>query len=447
MEAIDLSQYGKNLAPNVLFDATDNVKQQEFIKVALQCASGDLPYRFLFYGGAVRGGKTSVAMQLAIMFSQFYPKTIGTILRKDLAVLEATTKRSFFKFCPREIIHKTNELKKTVEFKNGSMIRFMGENYHRDKNATKFLGLEGNYYILDQAEEFQEQTFDYIIQRCGSERTQSAKEMKPLIICTFNPTFTWVKNRIYDKYVAGELKPPYYFLPALPTDNKFVTPDQFEVWKQMDEISYRRFIEGDWEAMDTTGRVAYAFSISKHVSHAAKIDKSKPIYLSFDFNVNPITCIVAQHGEGWIHICKEYALPNSNIYELCRLIKKDYPNAHFIVTGDAAGRQRSALTDGNYTYISVIRTQLQISQIQSRFPTHNPPVEGSAVVLNTLFERYPKFYINPACKELIADLMSVKWKEQNTDKPSIDKSDTKRTHLLDCLRYYVSTFHPKVVKM
>lgn len=436
-----LTAVNKTLAPTVTFDATGNVKQQEFLRTVLLSASGQLPYRYLFYGGAIRGGKTAVCCTASIILMQTYPKIWVHIVRESLPSLKQTVIDDFVKYIPNSIRYKHNRSENYIEFQNGSRAYFFSENFQADKDLNRFKGLQTNIFYFDQIEEIQQATFEKAIERAGSRILPNMP--MPLILATFNPAFNWVKNEIYDKHRAGELEPPYYFLSALPSDNPYVTSEQQKAWENMNSINYRRFIEGDWDAMDTTGRVAYAFSHSKHVDSTIKHNKGLTTYLSFDFNVNPITCLVCQHSDKWIHVLKEYALPNSNIHELSRRIYADFPNTPFVVTGDAAGRARSALTDGNFTYISVVQKELQLAARQVRFPTHNPSVEGSAVVLNSLLERFPSFKVHPDCKELIADMMSVKW----TDAGQIDKKDPKRTHLLDCLRYYVSTHWWKFVKM
>jgi len=167
------------------------------------------------------------------------------------------------------------------------------------------------------------------------------------------------------------------------------------------------------------------------------------LYLSFDFNVDPITCISAQHYGGKIRILKEFRLRNSDIFALCDAIKTEYGNTPFIVTGDASGANRSAMTKGAMNYYMIIKEQLQITRSSFRVPSFNPSIKNSRVLLNSLLEKHPDFFIDASCQFLIGDLMAV----ESNEAGQIDKArDATKTHLLDCFRYYLWSFHSNFVK-
>jgi len=48
--------------------------------------------------------------------------------------------------------------------------------------------------------------------------------------------------------------------------------------------------------------------------------------------------------------------------------------------------------------------------------------------------------IDPKCRELIKDLRQVRWKRDSAGNPvgSLDKSDSRRTHVSDALSYLVA---------
>ena len=194
------------------------------------------------------------------------------------------------------------------------------------------------------------------------------------------------------------------------------------------------------EDVDVTLRpFAYAFSEQKHIKEVP-YDPFQSTYVSFDFNVDPITAIVSQNPDvGTINIVREYALANSDIYELCTRIKSDYPSALFIVTGDATGQNRSALVRGNLNYYTVIKQELGIIDNQIRIPTVNPAIRDTRVLLNSILQN-GNFSISPDCPLTIRDLKYV----QVDDKGDIEKdrsTDLKNADLLDAVRYTCSMFH------
>jgi phage terminase large subunit len=202
-------------------------------------------------------------------------------------------------------------------------------------------------------------------------------------------------------------------------------------------------VDGNWDAVDVDRPFAYAFDKNKTVKANLKYNPDEDLYLSFDFNVDPITCIAAQHYGGKIRILKEFRLRNSDIFALCDAIKAEYGNMPFIVTGDASGANRSAMTKGAMNYYMIIKEQLQITRSAFRVPSFNPSIKNSRVLLNSLLEKHPDFLIDASCQFLVGDLMAV----ESNETGAIDKArDATKTHLLDCFRYYLWSFHSNFVK-
>ena len=127
-------------------------------------------------------------------------------------------------------------------------------------------------------------------------------------------------------------------------------------------IRYNSRCEFLAEDVDLTGKpFLYNFNPNGTSSPASTRPMNSELQISFDFNVDPITAVVGQYVKGQIRLLKEYRLENSNVYELCDRIRADYPTALYLVTGDAAGRQRSALSNGNINYYTVIRQKLNLA--------------------------------------------------------------------------------------
>lgn len=191
---------------------------------------------------------------------------------------------------------------------------------------------------------------------------------------------------------------------------------------------------------------AWAFEFQKHV--AKDVDDPKwngvrgePIYLSFDFNVDPITCCVIQHYNDSIYVLEQIKLRHSNIYELCEVILTKYPNFFYFVTGDATGQNNSALVKDNLTYYRAIQQNLKIGLGQFRLPAANPKLEDNRILVNSLLSRY-KVQIHPIKGQpLIFDLMNC---GLNADGSILkgDRNDPKQQwDSLDCFRYYCNVFH------
>jgi hypothetical protein len=277
-----------------------------------------------------------------------------------------------------------------------------------------------------------------------------------IILSTFNPTKGWLKNEIYEKWKNGELKPPYYFKQALPQDNPFVTEDQWSSWQNMDEISYKRFIEGDWDAADTTNLFMYAFRHEKHVAENLPFNPILEIWFSFDFNVDPMTCIVAQHNrhEDKLYVLKEFRIENIGVKEFIQIVKEEtckdlgfeWRKARIKVTGDPAGSSRHGII-GNSSYYTVIQSDWRLHARDLVVQNFAPPHEDSRVHCNSLLERYKDFKIDAKCKNLISDMATLKTSpDGRIEKINTGKDGTGKRgyagHLVDCLRYLLHTLFP-----
>jgi hypothetical protein len=225
-------------------------------------------------------------------------------------------------------------------------------------------------------------------------------------------------------------------------DNPHIDPEEIEdARRTMDPLYFRcEFLAED---VDLTGKpFLYNFNPERHIVTGLQFDPLSELQISFDFNVDPITAVVGQYVKGQIRLLKEYRLENSNVYELCDRIRADYPTALYLVTGDAAGRQRSALSNGNINYYTVIRQKLNLSEGQLKVMGVNPAVSDTRVLFNSILQNFD-YVVDKSCTFAIEDFKYV----EVDDNGDIDKKkDKHRSHLLDAERYRINTFYKHLIK-
>lgn len=218
-----------------------------------------------------------------------------------------------------------------------------------------------------------------------------------------------------------------------------------EQLKYIDPYKYQVYCLGKWGNQNTEDPYCYAFNQDKHIGEV-KLNKSHEVILSFDFNVNPITCGVYQHSGNKIRCVESIKKDNSDIYKLLEYINTHYKGCMFLVTGDATGRNTNALVQDGINYYTVIKSKLGLSNGQLRVPTINPKVSENRVLVNVAFHSADIKADPVMCKDLIFD-----WKNVSvTDAGEIDKGDRnnpkKRADHLDHFRYYLNTFHKSLLK-
>lgn len=216
--------------------------------------------------------------------------------------------------------------------------------------------------------------------------------------------------------------------------------------ERIDPYYYKVFTLGFWGNVQVGDPFCLTFEKAKHVKPTT-LNKSYEVKLSFDFNVNPITCSVLQdHVPDWIFGIESIKLKNSDIYKLCDYINDHYPGCLFIVTGDATGQATTALVQDGINYYTVIKSKLNLASGQIKVPSVNPKVKENRVLVNAVFHTMNVALDPIKCKGLIYDCENV----SVNDMGDIDKGDRsnpkKRADHLDNFRYYLNTFHKNVLK-
>lgn len=225
------------------FDATD-------VQNRLMDAVTDGRYRYIGFGGGVRGTKTWGSLSVLIVLCRIFPGSRWAVIRKDLQRLRQTTFPSFEKLRVR-----TGGFVKAIDGSfeakcaNGSVILFRGENIDKDPTLERFHGYEVNGFLNEEADELEERTFHKEIERAGAWVVPNGEQPPPLIINTFNPNAAWPKRVFYDPWRDGTLAPPYCFIPSTIADNPHAPDSYKQSLKDLPPEEYKRFVEGDWTTL------------------------------------------------------------------------------------------------------------------------------------------------------------------------------------------------------
>ncbi len=249
--------------------------------------------------------------------------------------------------------------------------------------------------------------------------------------------FDWV----YRKFIAHPAE-GYEAVQAKPFENRFLlatVPDFYERLRgSYDENFFRQEVLGDY--LNARGGLVYhAFDRQKNV-RAAEVDQSRAVVWAVDFNVDPMSSVVAQvERNGEVAVLDEIVLRRATTEQACEEFEKRFglPRAGVVVYGDASGA--SMHTTGHSDY-QVIRNYFssRMAKVSYRVPKANPPVRDRVSVVNARLRNArgeTQLFVDPKCNELIADFEQVSYLEDSTQ---IDKDkDRKRTHLSDALGYLI----------
>lgn len=227
-------------------------------------------------------------------------------------------------------------------------------------------------------------------------------------------------------------------------DNPHINPDEIEEAKQqLDDITFRQEYLADY--VDANDRpYLYSFDEKIHVIDDYKPNPHLPIICSFDFNKDPMTCLIGQQTDLWtVTAFDEIDLSNGSTPEVCDIILAKYSQwlNSIDVTGDATGRNRSALTVGNLNHYRIIKDKLRLHDNQIRVPKQNLALSDSRVLCNSVLKN-ANFRITKSCKKTIKDMTMAMVDNEG----ELIKNATFPAHKLDGFRYLVSCTFEDFIK-
>lgn len=389
----------------------------------------------LLYGGAGSGKSFFAAQKLVLRFIHEDGHKFLILRKQSVNIKESTWSLillvlNLFEF-KNLTINKSDRL--IVNNFNGNKMLFTG--LDEPEKIKSIVGISGMW--LEEATEFSFDDFTQLLLRIRGKHKNYIQ-----YILTFNPIseYHWLKRKILDKIDTLE---SYRYVHTTYKDNKFLTSkdrEQLEELKYNNPLYYQIYCLGDWGVEDKTGKFAYAFDEAIHIKKGLEVNSSEYVYLSFDFNVNPICCAVIQHYDDKVKVLQLIKLDNSDIHAMCDYIKVKYRKMMYIVTGDATGQNRSALTKDNMNYYHIIKDKLGLIDTQIQVPSANPPMSENKVLVNTILQVYDVEIDEVMADALIFDLKYVEVTQDNKIKKFNRDDDKQKADALDCFRYFCNTF-------
>jgi hypothetical protein len=250
--------------------------------------------------------------------------------------------------------------------------------------------------------------------------------------------FDWVYERFVARKVEG-----YELILARPYENRFLLdkiPDYYERLKSSyDERFFEQEAMGQYVHLHS-GRVYTGFERSENVVEA-EIDEERPLLWALDFNVNPMSSVIAQVGrDGTVVVLDEIVLNRASTYDACRefLRRFERHRAGLTVYADATGTRLQTSGTSDVAILKDFLETRDFGRVSFKIPKSNPPVRDRLTLMNGMLgaasgER--RLFVHPRCTELIQDFEQVAYKDNTT---AIDKDkDPRRTHLSDALGYLV----------
>jgi hypothetical protein len=324
-------------------------------------------------------------------------------------------------------IEDINETNLTIRIKKSNSVISL-------KSADQPDALRGtgiNFLILDEFADIDKRTWFEVL------RASVADTLGDVL---FTGTPRGYGNWSYEMYLKGKQDEEWESFQFTTLQGGMVDKRELEQARlDLDVRTFRQEFEGTFE--NYAGAVYYNFHPVDNVIKPRQIDWTKPLHLGVDFNVDPMSCCVAQIEKEKIYFIDEIVIYGSNTDELVQEIKDRYgTKIQIICYPDPASRQRKTSAGG--------RTDLSILQnagfkVKAKFK-HTAIRDRVNAVNSRLKDSQGKRYIfvSQSCKTLIKGLQRQIYKE-NTNIP--DKEDG-YDHMNDALGYLIDYVKPLTIQ-
>ncbi len=447
--------------------------------------------RFAGLFGGIGSGKSHAGCFWALLKALKNPRALGLIGANSYHQLQDATLRTFQRFLAEyHIPHRFNVTDMRFRLANGAEIlcRSM-ENY------DSLRGIELGWFYLDELRDTRLEAWRVVQGRLRGQNVD-AREGR----VTSSPNgFNW----IYDEFVRRPADPShpearrrYQAIFARTRDNKHLPSDYVAALQAgYDPLLAAQELDGRF-IVTAAGRIYHAFDRDIHVSEAADFVPGQPILWALDFNVSPMTAVIAQWeppsnlpqvlepAGGWartaLRVVDEIWLTDSGTLAMCEAFGQwlvgaalrgrplpmpgrpqrptsgapramragastpaqareegGHAGPPLHVFGDAAGSHRSTTGKSDYAIIRQCFPQARIC-----VPPANPARRDRYNAVNAAFcdaLGRVKLRIHPRCTRLLTDLEEMVY-QPHTGMP--DTSEPERGHISDALGYLVARLMP-----
>jgi len=225
---------------------------------------------FVLFGGAKGGGKTGTSVRIAQELVTHYRDGRIPVMRRNYTDLHATTKQSFLKLFPPElIVRKTESVWYCV---NNNELWFYAADRSNDPDYEKTRGLEVSAVIIDEISQFDEEFYEILpsLLRHDAFHLETGEPLSGFIYATTNPVpgKNWQK-RIFIDPETRVTDGSHIYIAALP-DNNPLLPSRYlsRAFSTMSETMLRMLRYGDWDVEEADFKVVLPSDLKRLFTNA-----------------------------------------------------------------------------------------------------------------------------------------------------------------------------------
>ena len=317
-------------------------------------------------------------------------------------------------------IKSKNEAELTLKLKNGSVIALKGAD---SPDSLRGVGLD--FVVIDEFQDVPRQAWTEVIRP-----TLSDKKGKALFCGTPKGVGSWS----HKLFTQATHEPNWNAWQFTTLEGGNVDAEEIEsARRDLDEKTFQQEYMAtfnSWHEM-----VAYNFDHKDSVK-PLNDPHTGVIHIGQDFNLSPMSSVIAQVTNTGIHIFDEIKMMSSNTDEVVDEIKHRYPNSRVIVYPDPSSRARKTSAGGKTDFSILQNAGFDVKARTSHTAIRDRVNSVNALLKNARGDR--KLFIDPKCKNTIDSLQRLTYKEGTNQ---VDK-DNGLDHFFDSVGYLVDYLYP-----
>jgi phage terminase large subunit len=381
------------------------------------------PARFRVAVCGRRFGKTHLAIRELCKFARQPEQRCWAIFPSYRQAKQVAWSKLKKKLISLNWVKKINESELTITLINDSEIALKGaDNY----DSLRGVGLD--FIVMDEFADIDQEAWTEVLRPTLSDKMGSA---------LFISTPKGINNWAYDLFMMKTENPQWASWQFTTIEGGRVPEEELESAKQdLDERTFRQEYLASFETY--AGRIYYSFERTQNaidfpIDNISDIDV---LYTGWDFNIDPMSVIIATRQGDDLYVIDEIRMFSSNTQEAVDELKSRYPKTKIWAYPDPASRQRKTSAGGTTDL-----TILQNAGFVVKCPNNHTPVRDRINAVNARLcdsTGIRHLYIHPRCKYTIEGLERQIYKEGTT---TPDK-DGGYDHQMDALGYMVDYLFP-----
>ena len=375
------------------------------------------PARFRVAVAGRRSGKTTLMVVDSSLAALQIPRAVVWYVAPTYRMAKEISWDMYKRFIPRYYLkHAPNESELSFRFVNDSRLVLKGAD-----NPDSLRGAGLDYLAADEFAMIDPKAWTEVL------RPALADKQGRALFGTTPKGLNWA----YDLFLQGiERSAQWASWQITTAQGGIVSEEELAAARaSMDLRTYRQEFEASFESL--SGRVYDAFDRNEHVKQSV-MDTGAELYIGMDFNINPMTAVVAVKAGDQCHVIDAIELMTSHTQEMADVLKSRYPGRRIIVYPDPSARSRHTNAPGSQTDFTI----LQNAGFVVDAPAKAPLVKDRVNATNALFKDANgrvRCIIHPRAAKLVRALDGLVYRE-DTNVP--DKSSG-LDHITDALGYMI----------